>query len=71
MPELIRDGETGVLVEADCAEALCDAVLKLLRDPQQRLGLAERARLAVGSSSLGAMAEAVGRVYRNVVARSE
>jgi glycosyltransferase involved in cell wall biosynthesis len=43
--EVIRDGETGLLVDADDPRALADAVIRLLRDPQlaTALGTAGRA----------------------------
>lgn len=45
MPEVIRDGKTGLLVEPDDAEALTEAVVRLLKDDDlaQRLGGAARA----------------------------
>ena len=66
VPELVRDGASGVLVAADDAEALCDGLLVLLRDPVKRRRLAEAGRDAVAAHSLAAMAEAVGEVYRRV-----
>jgi glycosyltransferase involved in cell wall biosynthesis len=45
LPEIIRDGETGILVEPDDPQALADAVIHLLSDPARltALGLAGRA----------------------------
>jgi len=66
IPDLIRDGVNGVLVEAENAEALCDGLLGLLRDPQKRRRLAEQGRAAVEARTVVGMAGAVGAVYRAV-----
>jgi PEP-CTERM/exosortase A-associated glycosyltransferase len=42
--ELIRDGVTGVLFKAGSADALTDAVLRLLAQPERWEGIRERAR---------------------------
>lgn len=67
VPELIRDGVDGLLVEPESPDALCDALLRLLRDPQTCLLLAGRGRATVAERSLGAMASAVAVVYRGAV----
>ena len=66
VPELIRDGVNGVLVEAESEEALCDGLLALLRDPQKRRSLAEQGRASVSEHTVSAMAGEVGTVYRAV-----
>ena len=66
VPELIRDGVNGVLVEAENAEALCDGLLGLLRDPDKRRRLAEAGRATAAAHTLAEMAAAVGAVYRDV-----
>jgi phosphatidylinositol alpha-1,6-mannosyltransferase len=44
VPEAVRNGETGLLVEPESAEETADAIRTLLRDPEraQRLGQAGR-----------------------------
>ena len=64
VPDLVKNGVSGVLVAAEDAEALCDAVLGLLRDPQRRRRLAEQGLAAAGLCGVDAMAAAVGGVYR-------
>jgi glycosyltransferase involved in cell wall biosynthesis len=44
LPELVRDGETGVLVPADDAESLRHAIDSLLADPARAEGLGRSAR---------------------------
>jgi glycosyltransferase involved in cell wall biosynthesis len=46
VPEMVVDGETGILVDTGNREALCEAMLKLPQDPQLRtaLGVAGRVR---------------------------
>jgi glycosyltransferase involved in cell wall biosynthesis len=69
VPELIRNEVNGVLVEAGNPEALCDAVLSLLRDPTKRQRLAEQGRRTAASHTLGEMATAIGNVYRKAALR--
>ena len=47
IPELVRDGETGVLVEAENPQSLAAALEALMRDPQRRRRLGEQAQRAV------------------------
>ena len=41
IPEVVADGETGILVEADAPDALATALLALLGDPQLRIQMGE------------------------------
>lgn len=66
VPDLVQNGVNGVLVAAEDAEALVDALLGLLREPRKRRRLAEQGRVTAGLCGLDAMAAAVGRVYRQV-----
>lgn len=47
IPELVRDGETGVLVDPEDPPALAGALEALMRDPQRRRRLGEQAQRAV------------------------
>jgi colanic acid/amylovoran biosynthesis glycosyltransferase len=47
IPELVRDGETGVLVAPGDADALADGLARLIEDPQLRLRLGQAGREAV------------------------
>jgi glycosyltransferase involved in cell wall biosynthesis len=66
VPDLVQSGVNGVLVAAEDPEALGDALLGLLREPHKRRRLAEQGRVTAGHCGLGAMAAAVGGVYRRV-----
>jgi colanic acid/amylovoran biosynthesis glycosyltransferase len=47
IPEVLRDGETGLMVPQREPAALADAIERLLADPELRVGLADRARRLV------------------------
>lgn len=66
VPEIVVDGETGVLVHPADPAALAEAVTGLLADParRQRLGQAGRLR-AETDFSLAGHAAAIGSVYRD------
>ncbi|HEY7693078.1 MAG TPA: glycosyltransferase family 4 protein [Gaiellaceae bacterium] len=68
-PELVVDGETGVLVPPDDAGALAEAVLRLLEDPARSatMGAAGLIR-ARGEFSVARMAERTAAVYASVSA---
>ncbi len=44
LPEVVRDGETGVLVPPEDPDAIAAAILALLRDPQRRSAMGRVAR---------------------------
>ena len=63
--EIVRDGITGCLVPASDPQALAEAIIALLRDPQraQALGRAARAWVEL-DGSLQTMAERYAEIYR-------
>jgi glycosyltransferase involved in cell wall biosynthesis len=65
--DLVQDGVNGLCVPAGNAEALGDALLTLLRDPQKRRLLAERGRARAAEHTVAAMAASVAEVYRAVL----
>jgi glycosyltransferase involved in cell wall biosynthesis len=69
IPEIVVDGETGLLVPPDDAGALAAAVDRLLAEPElgRRLGAAGRAR-ARSEFSVARMAAATAAVYRRSLA---
>jgi glycosyltransferase involved in cell wall biosynthesis len=68
IPEIVRDGETGLLVPARAPAALAGAVAPLLADPGRRAALGARARADVQARfSLAAQADAVMDLYDALV----
>lgn len=64
IPEIIQDGETGILFPPGDADALADAILKLIQDPVLRRSLADEGRRVVQSRfSLSAMLEKTEAYY--------
>jgi glycosyltransferase involved in cell wall biosynthesis len=67
--EIVRPGENGLLVPADNAEALADAIARLMRDPQSRATYAANARrLAVAEYSSVQIARAIVTLYARLAA---
>ena len=70
IPEIVRDGRTGVLVEPRDAQALARAITGMLDDPQRRIAMGEAGRLEsirYGWSSATAQTAAV---YERAMQRS-
>ncbi len=64
IPEIVRDGDNGVLVRPLDAEALAEGILRLLGDPPTAKRLAEAGRATVGSRfSAARMVEQTLRLY--------
>jgi glycosyltransferase involved in cell wall biosynthesis len=68
MPEIVVDGETGILVAPGDADALADAIVRVLADPElgRRLGEAGRAR-AVERYSWDVIAAATVALHRRLL----
>ncbi len=66
--ELVRDGETGILVPPDDPEALAAAILKLLGDPVFAHGLAERGSAFVRENlTVDRMVDETVRLYEGIL----
>jgi glycosyltransferase involved in cell wall biosynthesis len=67
--DVVRDGETGLLVPPADPAALARAVVRCLVDPALRRALGERARRAAGAYGIGPMMERIDALYRRLLAR--
>ncbi len=64
IPDVVADGETGLLVPARDEAALADALLKLLRDPARRQACGQAARRSLDERfDVKAMVRAIDRLY--------
>ena len=70
IPELVRDGETGLLAPVGDAEALAGAVGRVLSDPALRAALVAGATARLPTFGIDRMADGVLAVYREVVAEA-
>jgi glycosyltransferase involved in cell wall biosynthesis len=69
IPEIVVDGETGVLVPPDDADALADAVVGLLDDPDRAAALGEAGlRRAKAEFSVARMADRTIEAYEEALA---
>jgi glycosyltransferase involved in cell wall biosynthesis len=67
LPELVRDGENGLLVDEKDAHALAEALVTLAGDRDLRLRLGAAGRAEIGSTrSWDAVAERFVQIYRDV-----
>jgi len=72
IPEVVDDGVTGLLVEPEAPAALAEAIVRLVRSPQQLhdLGVAGRYRL-LDRFSYQHMARGFAQAYRSVLLQKE
>jgi len=68
LPELVQDGETGLLVPPNDEVALAGAIDRVLKDPAAARARAERARVTVGALSVENMVGRTLAVYQEVLA---
>ena len=63
-PELVKDGETGILIKGGDTEALRSAVLQLVSSPETLQEMGERAKLAAKSFSFPTMVRETEQVLQ-------
>ncbi len=68
LPDLIEDGVSGVLVPPRDPEALAEAIISLLRDPERRERIAAAAKERAGELSLDRISDRFAELYRTTVA---
>jgi glycosyltransferase involved in cell wall biosynthesis len=68
VPELLGEGEAGLLVPPSNPRALADAIGMLLADPVRAKALAEAGRLRVPRYSAQGMVDSLARLYRELMA---
>lgn len=67
VPEVVVDGQTGVLFEPENAAALADGVERLMQSPQRTAAMAATARTrALSTFSLSSYVDGVAALYRRV-----
>ncbi|BCW97763.1 MAG: hypothetical protein KatS3mg024_0590 [Armatimonadota bacterium] len=67
--EIIRDGETGLLVDVEQPDQMADAILRLLEDVALRDRILVAARQQVESRFCGQEARNVTQLYHTLVGR--
>jgi glycosyltransferase involved in cell wall biosynthesis len=68
VPEIVRDGETGVLVPPGEPKAIAEQVVVLARDPAKRRRMGERAReVVVPHYGLKSMVERIEALYEALI----
>lgn len=69
IPEIVRHGESGLLFEPGDADALAEAILRLLRNPEERAGMGERGKRAFCERfRLEREVQETERLYRSLLA---
>jgi glycosyltransferase involved in cell wall biosynthesis len=66
-PEVIEDGESGILVQPGDPRALAEAIRSLLRDPSRRARMGEAARRRAGRFDIGSAAARMEEVYEGLL----
>ena len=72
IPEIVRDGETGLLVESKNPAAIAEGIVKLIKDRQLAARLSERGRQVVEEEfSAGAMVDKTLAIYQDLLSCSD
>ena len=68
LPEVVRDGETGLLVPPDDADALAAAIARLLARPEERMAMGEAGRKLAQNFGAERMCERLETLYARLLA---
>lgn len=71
IPEVLGEGEAGLLVEAGCAPALAQGIEKLLLDPELRARLGKAARERAQRYSVEVMLSKIEALYQELLGEGE
>jgi glycosyltransferase involved in cell wall biosynthesis len=72
IPEVVVDGQNGVLVPARNADALAEGLKSVLLDAPRRIAMGDRARQTVAARyAVDGVVEAIERLYRSLGCESE
>ncbi len=70
VPDVVVDGETGILVPSHSSNALASAIVKLLKDKNMRKRMGEAGRRRVNPAfGVEAMVRNIGNVYEELIAQ--
>jgi len=69
MPELVADGETGLLVPAADSSALADAICRIILDPDAGRAMGKAGRLRAASFSFERMIKGYEQIYQEIIER--
>lgn len=67
IPDAVRDGETGLLVQPEDPSALAEAVIRLLQDQQFRNRMAKEGQQKAQDFSWQKIAEQTAKLYKDVI----
>jgi len=70
IPEIIADGENGLLVDREDPEALAEAISRILADPELRRRLVAKGFETLTRFSWEKMADEVDDVYRELAEKN-
>jgi peptidoglycan/xylan/chitin deacetylase (PgdA/CDA1 family) len=70
LPEVVKEGETGLLVPPRNPGALADALLSLLSDPDRRRQLGDAGAAALGDRTIDSVAQRFAALYDELLAEA-